>query len=101
MPVIRLETVIRAPRMTCFDLARSVGAHLGSTADTGERVVSGRRSGLLELGEEITWEARHLGVRQQLTARITRLEARSAWAARRQRCSRVCQRRRMNRSSRC
>ncbi len=74
MPVIRLETVIGAPRQRCFDLARSVSAHLGSTADTGERVVSGRTSGLIELGEEITWEARHLGIRQRLTARITKLE---------------------------
>ncbi len=74
MPEIRIETVIRAPRQTCFDLARSVSAHIGSTADTGERVVAGRTSGLLTLGEEVTWEARHLGVRQRLTARITRME---------------------------
>lgn len=74
MPVIRVETVIEAPRHRCFDLARSVDAHLGSTADTSERVVSGRGSGLLELGEEVTWEARHLGFRQQLTARITEMQ---------------------------
>ena len=30
--------------------------------------------GLLELGDEVTWEAQHLGVTQRLTARITRLD---------------------------
>ena len=30
--------------------------------------------GLLELGDEVTWEARHLGIRQRLTARISRFE---------------------------
>jgi ligand-binding SRPBCC domain-containing protein len=74
MPLIRIETIIKADRQRCFDLARSVGAHLGSTADSGERVVAGRKEGLLELGEEVTWEATHLGIRQRLTARITRLE---------------------------
>jgi len=74
MPLIRIETIIKAKRQRCFDLARSVSAHLGSTADSGERVVAGRREGLLELGEEVTWEATHLGIRQRLTARITRLE---------------------------
>jgi ligand-binding SRPBCC domain-containing protein len=36
--------------------------------------VGGVTDGLLELGDEVTWEARHLGVTQRLTARITRLD---------------------------
>src|SRR5690349_4793455 len=71
MYTIRIATPIAAPPERCFDLARSVDAHLESAKSTGERVVAGRTSGLLELGEEITWEARHLGVRQRLTSRIT------------------------------
>jgi len=31
-------------------------------------------AGLMGLGDEVTWEAKHLGVRQRLTARITRLD---------------------------
>lgn len=38
---------------------------------TGERAVAGRISGLIEMGEEVTWEARHFGVRQRFTSRIT------------------------------
>jgi ligand-binding SRPBCC domain-containing protein len=74
MPTIRIATPINAPPERCFDLARDVGAHLQSTASSGERAVGGVTVGLLELGDEVTWEARHLGVRQRLTARITRLE---------------------------
>jgi len=71
MPVIQLQTVIRAPREAVFDLARSIDAHVASTAGTGERAVAGVTSGLIKLGEQVTWEARHLGVRQRLTVRIT------------------------------
>ncbi len=74
MPRIELVRVVRAPRERLFDLARSVDAHLASTPGTDERVVGGKTSGLLELGDEVTWEARHLGVRQRLTSRITRFD---------------------------
>ncbi len=74
MPTIRLETRIHAPVERCFDLARDVGAHVGSTSRTRERAVSGVTTGLLGLGDVVTWEATHLGVRQRLTVRITRFE---------------------------
>lgn len=67
----RVETIIAAPAERCFDAARDVTLHTESLSHTGERAVAGRTSGLLELGESVTWEARHLGVRQRFTARIT------------------------------
>jgi len=48
-----------------------VDAHVRSTAASGERAVGGKTSGLLALGDEVTWRARHLGVWQELTSRIT------------------------------
>jgi ligand-binding SRPBCC domain-containing protein len=74
MPVIKLETFIRAPVEVCFDLARDVEVHMASTAETGERAVAGVTSGLMELNDEVTWEAKHLYVRQRLTSRITAFE---------------------------
>jgi ligand-binding SRPBCC domain-containing protein len=71
MARIELITWILAPRERCFDLSRSVDLHVASTEDTGERAVAGITSGLLHLGEEVTWSARHFGVRQKLTSRIT------------------------------
>lgn len=74
MTTIFLETFIAAPVEICFDASRDVGLHLGSAADTGERVIRGRTTGLFGRGEEITWQARHFGVKQQLTVRITELD---------------------------
>ena len=71
MPVIRLITVIQAPQERVFDLARSIDAHQDSSGGTEERAVAGVRTGLIGMNDEVTWEARHLGVRQRLTVRIT------------------------------
>ncbi|HEY8738489.1 MAG TPA: SRPBCC family protein [Candidatus Dormibacteraeota bacterium] len=71
MPVIRLETLIAAPIETCFDMARDVDLHQRSTAASAEKVVAGVTSGRMELGDEVTWEATHFGVRQRLSSRIT------------------------------
>lgn len=71
MARLELSLHVDAPPARCFDLARSVDAHVRSTSATGERAVGGRTSGLLNLGDEVTWRARHLGVWQELTSRIT------------------------------
>ncbi len=68
---IELEMVVLAPIERVFDLTRSVEVHLASAKDTEERPVGGKTSGLLELGDEITWRARHFGVVQELTSRMT------------------------------
>ena len=73
MPVIHLQTLINAPRERVFDLARSIDTHQASTGDSGERAVAGVTSGLIGLNEQVTWEARHLGVKQRLTSKITQL----------------------------
>jgi ligand-binding SRPBCC domain-containing protein len=74
MPVIVIRTQIAAPPSRCFDLARDVDAHERSTAASHERAVGGVTSGLLGLGDEVTWEATHFGVRQRLTSRITEFD---------------------------
>jgi ligand-binding SRPBCC domain-containing protein len=69
--LIELETLIAAPPERCFDLSLSVELHLHSTAETGERVVEGVSSGLLGLGDDVTWEARHLGRWRTLSMTIS------------------------------
>jgi ligand-binding SRPBCC domain-containing protein len=71
MPAIELAIEIRAPIERVFDLARSIDLHVVSTEGSGERAVAGVTSGLIELGEEVTWRARHFGIWLQLTSRIT------------------------------
>lgn len=71
MPTIRNEILIQAPIELCFDLARDVDVHTQTTAKTKERAVAGVTTGLLEEGDIVTWEARHFGIKQRLTAQVT------------------------------
>jgi ligand-binding SRPBCC domain-containing protein len=72
MAVIVLTTEINADINICFDLARDVDVHKLSTAKTNERAIAGRTTGLCELGDIITWEAKHFGFMQELTVEITK-----------------------------
>jgi ligand-binding SRPBCC domain-containing protein len=74
MPIIELATSIAAPIERVFDLARSIDLHTHSTSSTGERAVEGVTSGLIGPGQEVTWRARHFGIWQSLTVRITAFE---------------------------
>lgn len=74
MPTIELSTHINAPVGICFDIARDIDVHVASTAHTGERAIAGRTSGLIELGETATWPAKHFGIWQNLTSKITEME---------------------------
>ncbi len=74
MPIIRLATKIHADIVTVFDLARSIEAHMDSTSRTQEQAIAGRTSGLIELGETVTWRARHFGVWQNMTVKVTEFE---------------------------
>ena len=74
MPHIHVETLIAAPAARCFDLMRDVAAHTTTTGSSNERAVAGKTTGLLGEGDEVTWEARHFGVRQRLSVRVTRCE---------------------------
>ena len=74
MPVIRIEIKVIAPIEVVFDLSRSIDLHKISTAHTNEEAVAGKTSGLIELGESVTWKARHLGKTRLLTSKITVFE---------------------------
>jgi ligand-binding SRPBCC domain-containing protein len=71
MPVITILTTVRATPERCFDANRDLDLHLESMGSTGERAVAGKTSGLIGLGEQVTWEGRHFGIRQRFTSRIT------------------------------
>ncbi|MGO4191147.1 cyclase [Arthrobacter sp. YAF17] len=63
------------PKPELFDLARSIDAHKDSMARSREDAVAGVRTGLISLGEEVTWRAWHFGVPIRMTNRITQMEA--------------------------
>lgn len=71
MPKIELKTEIKAPLERCFDLSLSIDLHMLSTQHTEEKAIDGVTSGLIGLGESVTWRAKHFGIWQTLTTKIT------------------------------
>lgn len=68
---VTVETWINAAPPECFDAARDLDLHVRSVAHTNEVAVGGRTSGLIGMGEEVTWRGRHFGVTQHFTSKIT------------------------------
>ncbi|MDT0690931.1 SRPBCC family protein [Salegentibacter sp. F188] len=71
MPVIKLQTFIKANRNIVFDLSRSIDLQSKFVTGSNEKAVAGRTSGLINLDETVTYRGKHLGVMQSLTSRVT------------------------------
>ena len=74
MPIIEIHTCIKADKQICFDLARNIDFHQESLQHSNEKAISGKTSGLIELGESVTWVAKHFGFTQKLTSKITEFQ---------------------------
>ncbi|AIY13981.1 SRPBCC family protein [Cellulophaga baltica] len=74
MPRIELRTEIKANKEIVFDLARSIDLHKISTGHTNETAIAGKTSGLIEMDEWVTWNAKHFGMYHKLTSQITEFE---------------------------
>jgi hypothetical protein len=71
--VSRFTVVTRArvPVERLFDQSLSIDAHIESMARSGERAIAGVTSGLIGLGETVTWSARQFGWRFRMTSETT------------------------------
>jgi ligand-binding SRPBCC domain-containing protein len=74
MPTLHITTVIHAPIERVFDLSRSVSLHRRSMDRHREEAVAGKTGGLMEEGESVTWQARHLGKTRRFTSKVTRMD---------------------------
>lgn len=74
MPRIILQTQIKANKELIFDLSRSIDLHMISTKHTNEQVVAGKMSGLIGMNESVTWRAKHFGIFQKLSSKITEFD---------------------------
>ncbi len=70
MKPIRLATWIDAPVERCFLLSLSIDLHVACARRTGERVTSGVTTGLIGLGETVTFQGRHFLLPRKHTSRI-------------------------------
>lgn len=71
MPKIHLTTLIHAPAERVFNLSRSITLHKKSMEHTGEIAIAGTTSGLIQLGETVTWQAKHFFKTRILQVQIT------------------------------
>lgn len=74
MAKIYIETLINAPIERVFDLSLNIDLHKLSMVHTNEEAIAGRTSGIIKEGESVTWRAKHLGITQKLTVKITKVE---------------------------
>lgn len=74
MPLLHLTTFIAAPQERVFDLSRSIDLHQYSMTPNKEKVIDGKRSGLLNLGDSVTWSAKHLLKQRTLTTVIKEMQ---------------------------
>lgn len=74
MTLIKLTTYINSNIERCFDLSRDVDFHKLSVKETKEEAIDGRKTGLCELGDKITWEAIHFGIKQKLSVEISKFD---------------------------
>ena len=74
MPTVILETLIDAPLEVCFDLIRDIRIHTQTALETKERAVAGVTEGKIGLGQMVTFEGKHFGIRQKLTVKIVEFE---------------------------
>lgn len=75
MPTIEIKTKINAPIERCFLLSLSVDLHQLSTQETNEKAIAGVTTGLMKLNDEVTWRAKHFGIYQNMTSKITAYDA--------------------------
>jgi ligand-binding SRPBCC domain-containing protein len=69
-------TLINAPIERVFDLSRSVEVHLLANGHENEQALAtgGVTTGLIGLGEQVTWRAKHFGMCHDLTSKATAVE---------------------------
>ena len=74
MPTIILETLISASAEVCFDLMRDIRIHTETTGKTNEKAVAGVTDGKIGLGQTVTFEGTHFGLRQRLTVKVVEFD---------------------------
>ncbi len=74
MAELVVDTCIDAPPELCFDMARDIGLHCRTASGTQEKAVAGVTEGLIGLGQSVTFQGTHLGVRQRLTSKVVEFE---------------------------
>jgi len=71
MEIVRMITRMNAPIERCFLLSLNVDLHHLCTVQTDEKAIAGVTTGIMKYNDTITWRAKHLGIYQNMTVKIT------------------------------
>lgn len=74
MTKIKTTTTINSPIEIVFDNCRNIEIHQYSANNTNEKAIAGRTTGLIEIGETVTWKGKHFGFYIQHESIITEME---------------------------
>ena len=74
MTKLYFETVINSEKEILFDISRDIDIHRKSLGKTKEKAIAGRKSGLIEEGEKVTWRGKHFGVNLTHESKITNMK---------------------------
>lgn len=75
MAHIHLTTFIEAPVKRVFDLTRSISLHKITASAQQEKAIAGVTTGLINYGESVTWQAKHLFKTRVLCTKITAMKS--------------------------
>ena len=75
MQLIHLTTYIAAPVERVFDLSRNLSVHKFSMNNYDEQIISGKPSGLMEAGDEVEWQAKHIFKKRTMKVRMAILKS--------------------------
>src|SRR5688500_2546359 len=75
MSYIHVTTFIEAPVERVFQLSRSMKLHQHSMSAYGQEAIQQPSSGLINLGETVTWKAKHLFRIRFLKVKVTAMQA--------------------------
>jgi ligand-binding SRPBCC domain-containing protein len=75
MPKIHITTFVAAPVERVFNLGRSINLHTISTAGTNEKAIAGVTTGLINLNETVTWQAKHLFKQRIFVSKISAMNS--------------------------
>ena len=74
MTQIKITTTINAPIEIVFNNSRNIDIHQYSASKTNEKAIAGRTSGLIEIGETVTWKGKHFGINLKHQSIITEMD---------------------------
>lgn len=74
MTKIKTTTTINSPIEIVFNNSRNIDIHQCSASKINEKAITGRTSGLIEIGETVTWKGKHFGFYIQHESIITEME---------------------------